>query len=154
MTSINPVILIPIVVVAIILFRMEAGRRDHERIRRYINSRGGRVIGCQWTIAARGWFFEKGERFYEVTYADAEGNLHRATCKTSTWTGVYFTDDLIYSHAHPLPEPGEEEIPAGSSSSAGRREAELQEVADLRAENDRLREENARLKEELAKGTQ
>jgi hypothetical protein len=68
---------------------------DHRRITEYVENRGGRVISINWSPFGRGWFGEKNARIYEVVYYDVEGNQHFATCKTSMWSGVYWTDDRI-----------------------------------------------------------
>jgi hypothetical protein len=46
---------------------------DKSRIPDEIESKGSRVISISWNPFARGWFFEKGERHYEVTYVDRSG---------------------------------------------------------------------------------
>jgi hypothetical protein len=71
-----------------------------------------------------GWFGEKSDRIYAVRYLDKDGNEHEARCKTSMWTGVYFTQDEIVRHA--------------------KRPSDKQE--SLEEENRRLRDELERLK--------
>jgi hypothetical protein len=118
------VILIVIGIVAVILIRLAAGGLDRDRVREYVASRGGKVLEANWDPFGPGWFGEKSDRIYEVRYVDRDGNEHHAHCKTSMWTGVYFTEDTIvkYAHGHP---------PAASA---------------LEEENRRLREELERLK--------
>jgi hypothetical protein len=65
---------------------------DKNRIQREIESRGGRVISITWNPFARGWFFEKNERHYDVTYLDRAGATISTTCKTSFFTGVYWAE--------------------------------------------------------------
>jgi hypothetical protein len=65
---------------------------DKNRIRQEIESKGGRVISISWDPFGRGWFFEKNERHYSVTYTDRSGAHVSALCKTSLFTGVYWAD--------------------------------------------------------------
>jgi hypothetical protein len=119
---------------------------DKSRITEYIQQRGGRVVSISWAPFGRGWFGEKEERIYEVVYYDKSGNQHFATCKTSMWTGVYWTDDRVthgkskwYDSLSPSNEPRNpiiKQIP---------KDAEEDAAEELR----RLREENARLREQL-----
>ncbi|EDY19876.1 hypothetical protein CfE428DRAFT_2465 [Chthoniobacter flavus Ellin428] len=98
---------------------------DEDRVRTYITERHGRLLSCDWTPFGKGWFGERNNRIYEVRYLDPEGNEHHAECKTSMFSGVYFTEDHIirYSrHRSPKPQVNSR-------------------VADLERENRRLREE-------------
>ena len=91
-------IVVPFFVLGVILFaviRLMAGSMDGDRVDEYIRERGGRIVEKHWSPFGKGWFGEKDSRIYELTYEDAEGNLHRATCKTSMFSGVYFTEDQI-----------------------------------------------------------
>jgi hypothetical protein len=129
--------ILPIVAVVIalaILFRLAAGMFDHGRIADYIQSRGGKVLSCHWWPFGPGWFGEKRDRIYEVTYLDADGNQHRAACKTSLMSGVYFTQDTIVSGAQRRIDPPQVN----------------RTVMELAEENRRLRQELARLKREQA----
>jgi hypothetical protein len=65
---------------------------DKNRIQREIESRGGRVVSIAWNPFARGWFFEKNERHYDVTYIDRTGASVSTTCKTGFFTGVYWAE--------------------------------------------------------------
>jgi hypothetical protein len=109
-----------------IAFRLFAGSMDRERIRSYVENRGGKVIEATWAPFGPGWFGGNKERIYQVRYIDHDGNMHEAYARTSMWTGVYFTEDQITQHAK---TPIDEE-----------------EVESLEQENRRLREELARLK--------
>jgi hypothetical protein len=138
------VVLVIVVVIGIWVFSMSL---DKNRITDYIQQRGGRIVSISWAPFGKGWFGEKEERIYEVVYYDNTGNQHFATCKTSLWTGVYWTEDREthpksrwYDSLSPTNEPRKpliRQIP----QDAGEREAE---------ELHRLREENARLREQLA----
>jgi hypothetical protein len=121
------IVLVILVVIGIaIAFRLFAGSMDRERIRSYVENRGGKVIEATWAPFGPGWFGGNKERIYQVRYIDHDGNMHEAYARTSMWTGVYFTEDQITQHAK---TPIDEE-----------------EVESLEQENRRLREELARLK--------
>jgi hypothetical protein len=120
---------------------------DKNRITDYVQQRGGRIVSISWAPFGKGWFGEKEERLYEVVYYDKAGNQHFATCKTSFWTAVFWTEDRIthpkskwYDSLSPTNEPRKPliaQIP---------KEAVEDEAGELR----RLREENARLREQLS----
>ncbi len=82
----------------VLVIRLIAGTMDHDRVGEYIAERGGRVIDKQWKPFGRGWFGSEHERIYDVKYEDKNGNIHQATCKTSIFSGVYFTEDEIVSY--------------------------------------------------------
>lgn len=121
-------ILIPVFVIIAIVIRLAAGGMDHDRIRQYVEERGGKVLDSQWSPFGPGWFGEKSDRIYGVRYLDKDGNEHQAHCKTSLFTGVYFTEDQIVKNAAP--------------NTPGLTPAE----SELEAENRRLREELERLR--------
>lgn len=134
-----PVVFIVGIIAVAILFRVTAGGMDHQRVREYVEGRGGRLLDCHWAPFGTGWFGEKSDRIYEVRYRDRDGNLHQATCKTSMWTGVYWTEDRISQYAE------RQAAPAAA-------EEDQQYVASLEDENRRLmalEEENRRLREEM-----
>ena len=72
--------------------RLGADRLDRQRIRAYVEARGGQVQRIQWRPFGRGWFGERNARIYAVELVDAQGVSHTATCKTSLGAGVYWTD--------------------------------------------------------------
>lgn len=131
-------VIIPLFIVIAIVIRLMAGGMDHDRIREYVESRGGRYIDSSWTPFGPGWFGEKSDRIYLVRYVDAEGNEHEAHCKTSMMTGVYFTEDRIVRHAKPT----------GAAPLASSPPAPAASVEALEAENRRLREELERVRRE------
>jgi hypothetical protein len=89
----TPILFIPVVIVVAITVRIIAGFMDRERIQRFIGERSGRVLEISWAPFGPGWFGARGTRIYAVAYADKEGMRHDVYCKTSMWSGVYFTDD-------------------------------------------------------------
>lgn len=122
-------IILPFIVIAIV-FRLIAGGMDHDRIKQYVADRGGQLQDLSWTPLGPGWFGEKSDRIYCVLYTDQDGNKHEAHCKTSMWTGVYFTQDRIVKYA-------KEHQPNHTSKES-----------QLEAENQKLREELQRLKKQ------
>lgn len=122
-------LLIPFLLLVAVVVRLAAGRMDHDRINWYVEVRGGRVLDSHWSPFGPGWFGEKSDRIYGVRYLDRDGNEHEAHCKTSLWTGVYFTEDRVVKSA-------ERPAPAAGPASA------------LEAENQRLREELEQLRRE------
>jgi hypothetical protein len=135
---------------------------DTERITRYIQSRGGRIVSINWAPFGRGWFGEKNDRIYEVVYFDREGNQHWATCKTSAFSGVYWTEDRItYRKAQwydGLPSDNEPDDPVIRHIPPAAEDKGLeQDIADALDLNpiespspDSIEEEIARLKRRLA----
>src|SRR5262245_32751136 len=91
--------IVVLVIVLVVVIRLIAGGWDRDRIRQYVQSKGGRVIDIHWDPFGPGWFGEKSDRIYEVHYVDEDENEHQAHCKTSMLTGVYFTEDRIVRHA-------------------------------------------------------
>lgn len=117
-----PIALILVIVIGVALVvRLAAGGLDHDRVRRYFEERGGKLLSIHWEPFGPGWFGERNARIYRIEFRDADGEVHRARCKTSAFAGVYVTEDSL---AEPMSR-GE------------------------RAEVERLREENRRLRDEL-----
>jgi hypothetical protein len=106
--------------------RLLVGRMDRDRVRSYLEARGGQLLSAAWAPFGKGWFGDKSDRIYEVRYLDRDGNLHEATCKTNLFSGVYFTEDHIVQYG---------QRPAAPPPLINPRLAELEE------ENRRLREE-------------
>jgi hypothetical protein len=120
--AIEAIALFVVIIVIGLLIRLGAGSQDNARISHYIEERGGRVLDIKWKPFGPGWFMTKDGRIYEVRYSDKAGNMRLAHCKTSGWTGVYFTDDQVMT----------------------RRSSEAEEIA---AENQRFRAEVERLRQ-------
>lgn len=80
-------------VALVLALRLAADRLDRARIRRFVEARGGTVVDIAWQPFGRGWFGEKGERVYAVTFTDDAGRRQEARFKTSLWSGVW-TDQL------------------------------------------------------------
>jgi hypothetical protein len=120
-------IIIPLFIILAIVIWLVARGMDTDRVKEYIEARGGKLLEKHWAPFGKGWFGEKSDRIYEVRYLDKEGNEHQATCKTSMWTGVYWTEDTIVKYAR-------------------RPDVDASSAASLEEENRRLREENERLR--------
>lgn len=116
-----PALILPAVLLLVVVLRVLADRWDRERIRRDVDARGGRVLDITWKPFGRGWFGEKSDRVYLVDWEDAARAAHRSWCKTSMFSGVFWTEDE-----------------GGAGPARG-------------GELERLREENRRLREELAR---
>ncbi len=127
-------LLIPLFIAVAIGIRLAAGSMDHDRIRQYVQRRGGKFLSAEWSPFGPGWFGEKNDRIYVVRYLDKDRNEHEAHCKTSLWSGVYFTKDRILKYAE---QPNFPAPPA--------EDAEDSEDC-LVTENRRLREELERLR--------
>jgi hypothetical protein len=114
----HPAGLVVVFLAFAVAFRFVADRLDRDRIRKDVDLRGGHVLDITWKPFGRGWFGEKSDRVYLVEWEDAAREAHRSWCKTSMFTGVFWTEESA-----PAPGRGGSELEA------------------LRAENRRLREE-------------
>jgi len=104
------ILLVVFAVLAVALvFRLLAGQLDDGRVRRHIEEQGGHLIEKRWNPFGKGWLGEKNARIYEVRYRDRDGNIRRATCKTSALAGVYFTEDRVVSGSQAERDPLVEE---------------------------------------------
>ena len=74
---------------AAIAFRIVMHFVDKNRIKDEVETHLGRVVSIAWNPFGRGWFFEKNERHYDVSYIDRSGATITTTCKTPMFTGVY-----------------------------------------------------------------
>jgi hypothetical protein len=70
--------------------RWVAAGFDRDRIREYVESGGGKVLDIKWNPFGPGWF-GSSERVYDVRYQTRDGQIHTSTCKTSAYSGVYWT---------------------------------------------------------------
>ena len=94
-----------IFIVLAILSRVLAGSFDGSRVEDYIRSMGGTLLDKSWDPFGPGWFGEKESRIYQIVYRDRAGYIHRAHVKTSTFSGVYLTNDHIIQNPAQLPTP-------------------------------------------------
>jgi uncharacterized OB-fold protein len=84
-----------------ILVRIAMHFVDKNRIKDEVETKLGRVVSITWNPFGRGWFFERGERHYDVTYVDRSGATISTSCKTSYYTGVYWAEGPRISEAPP-----------------------------------------------------
>lgn len=114
----------PIFGVMVVVFaaigRWVADSMDRQRIREHVEHAGGKVIAIEWSPFGKGWFGSH-ERIYEVRYTTRSGKLVEAACKTSMFSGVYWTSD------HPPESFGQ----AVSDESLGRETSEAPAEAVL-----------------------
>src|SRR5690606_29908477 len=113
-----------------VLMRTMMGSVDKNRVREYIERQGGRMIDSRWSPFGKGWIGEKDARIYRVQFEDSFGNIREATVKTSMFSGVYFTEDIIV-----VPAETKQNTTAPVTAKFSTDAAEL---AELRAENARL----------------
>ena len=73
----EPFLVVPLVIVAAVVVRLVAGWLDRDRIREYIEHRGGKVLSCRWTLYGPGWFGDR-DRIYRVRYCDKDNCHHQA----------------------------------------------------------------------------
>jgi hypothetical protein len=109
---------------AVALIRLAHNEMDRRRIRGYVESHGDTFIEAKWAPFGPGWLGGIGDRIYVVRYLDRNGIEHAAYCKTSGWSGVYFTEDRNVTITSPL----------------------IDELEALEEENRQLRAELERLK--------
>jgi hypothetical protein len=90
-----------LILVGVIGVRIAMHFFDKGRIKDEVETRLGRVVSITWNPFGRGWFFEKGERHYDVTYVDRSGRSITTSCKTSLFTGVYWAEGPQLSEPSP-----------------------------------------------------
>ena len=66
------------------------GELDRGRIRKEIESKGGKVVSIEMPPLFSGRAGGRGDRTYEVRYVTRRGRTVFATCKTSMLSGVYW----------------------------------------------------------------
>jgi hypothetical protein len=131
--AVIPFVIIGFIVLAIVV-RFAAGSTDDGRIRDSIEQQGGKIRSINWKPFGPGCFGSKNERIYDVVYEDAQGKVHQAYCKTSMFSGVYWTEDKIVDN------PGTSDVKSDGDSDT------IAGDDDLVAENKRLKAELERLK--------
>jgi hypothetical protein len=117
-------VIIVFVAVAVLLIRLGHDKMDRDRVRNYIEARGGRMLEISWAPFRLGWIGRPAGRLYAVRFVAGDGSEHAALCQTSGWAGVFFTEDRVVQLA-----PGR-----------------VDELETLREENRRLRAELDRLR--------
>lgn len=74
-----------------LVLRLIEDRLDRSRIAGHVAQEGGTIIRIEWNPFERGWFGDRRNRIYQVTYRTRKGKTVTATCKTSMFSGVYWT---------------------------------------------------------------
>ena len=85
--------LIVLFVIVVICIRVALHFFDKGRIESAARAKGWKNVTVSWAPFAPGWFFEKGERHYLVTFVDEQGNRRERYCKTGLLTGVFWRDE-------------------------------------------------------------
>lgn len=75
--------------------RLIAGAMDKRRFQKYAAVRGWKMLHLTWEPFGRGWFGEKSDRIYEVTYQAADQAVYIAWMKTSLFSGIYVSDTAL-----------------------------------------------------------
>ena len=102
----DPIYIVGGFILLAIAIRLMAGSIDGERVARYLDERGWKLVDRSWEPFGPGWVGEKDSRIYQIAYRDEHGRLHRAHVKTSMFSGVYLTDDCIEAEKEPPAQPG------------------------------------------------
>ncbi len=85
------VIVVLMVVTLSIFFRVFIiSQWDRDRINDDAKSKGWVVSSIVWEPFGPGWFGEKNDRIYSVSYMNAKGKKVNQFCKTSMLSGVYW----------------------------------------------------------------
>ncbi|GAB4201654.1 MAG: hypothetical protein Tsb002_38320 [Wenzhouxiangellaceae bacterium] len=109
--------------------RIIAGSIDGDRIEKYVQSQGWKLVDKSWDPFGPGWFGDESDRIYKIIYEDKDGERYIANVKTSMFSGVYLTNNRkVYQTSRP------------TSGHSHRR------IKALEAENRELREKLAKLK--------
>lgn len=155
-----------VLIIVVIFTQAMAHTWDKERIKKYIEDKGGELVSAEWTPFGKGWFGDENDRIYAISYLDKNKIPHSATVKTSLFSGVYITDDEEEIQPDKQPwymknNPNEKEMwylkntqsPANTQNSANTQssansENEQTELENLRVENEALKVALERAKNE------
>ncbi len=88
-------IIVLIIIIGVVGIRVAFHFVDKDRIQSASVQKGWQDVVVSWCPFAPGWFFEKGERNYLVSYRDENGNPRQRYCKTGLLTGVFWRDENI-----------------------------------------------------------
>lgn len=91
-SNLEGALLVAAMLLGFIALRFTLNKFDKSQIKMASQKKGWKCISIKWSPFAPGWFFEKGERHYQVTYQDSDGVVRKRYCKTSVLTGVYWRD--------------------------------------------------------------
>ena len=93
-------IFVSLIIVAALIGHNLSKTSDYNRIERVINSEGGQLITADLKPFGYGWAGDKHNRIYKIRYLDKEKNEREAYVKTSTLSGVYFSQDKLVKKAN------------------------------------------------------
>lgn len=148
-----PIVLFGLFAVFAVLMWFANMSMDQGRITDEVQRRGGRIVSINWAPFGKGWFGEKNDRIYEVVYYDREGNQRWATCKTSMFSGVFWSEDRVAYRKTPLfdslPEQNASGKPLIQFLPSQDEPADEPEVSSSTANPRQLEDEIARLKARL-----
>jgi hypothetical protein len=86
---------IALVAIGLLSLRLLLDALDRARIRSHVRGFGGQILKINWSPFGEGWFGDESDRIYTVTYRTKAGKTIAATCKTSMFSGVYWTSDTL-----------------------------------------------------------
>ena len=66
---------------------------NRQRIKKYIESKGGKIISISWAPFGKGWVGDESNMIYRVEYRDKKGEIKKHFAKTGFFSGVYFAED-------------------------------------------------------------
>ncbi len=127
------IVAVHLVLIAIPLWFWANNRWDRDRVKAYIEERGGQLLSMKWTLDATQYSFirDGNARIYCVRFLDSSGETHQATCQTNWMSGVYLTEESVVN---------------GDNQTSRKSEKSPRNVEILEAELERLRLENTALK--------
>ena len=108
----DPVYIVGGFILLIVVIRLMAGAIDGERVERYLDERGWKLVERRWEPFGPGWTGEKDSRIYRIAYRDERGRLHRAHVKTAMFSGVYLTEDQVVKEKDPPAQTSAESLAA------------------------------------------
>jgi hypothetical protein len=88
--DLSPILYIVGMIAVAAVAQITKGEWDRGRIRKEIESKGGRVVSIEMPPLFSGRAGGRGDRTYEVRYTTRRGRTVFATCKTSMLSGVYW----------------------------------------------------------------
>jgi hypothetical protein len=84
------VILVALVAAGVIRWYLGRLDRTRIRIRKHVSQHGGNVLDILWSPLGTGWPATSNARLYTVRYTTRGGEIVKATCATSLWSGVHW----------------------------------------------------------------
>jgi hypothetical protein len=85
-----PITLIVIFTLFILWRIFVTSKWDRDRIKEAALAKKWKIVAIAWEPFGPGWFGEKTERIYKVSYENELGQIEQKYCKTSIFTGVFW----------------------------------------------------------------